>query len=212
MQSLEPHETVFDHLVEWQEGMKTIFFSHTWLNFAHPDHDGHKFGLMSELLSRARDGRLHMSTYFKTWIEMGELSPPAKTFQKDVSDGYIWLDFWCIPQAAEAASQRAAAISCITEYISRSSHFIVLAGPWRHGGNGSIRDVHACGGRAAGAASNSWRTRSHRAPSRNRSSSRNRRPTSPPMRPQAWAGVAGCRRWWGWVTSRCRTTRGSSAR
>ena len=147
MQSLEPHETVFDHLVEWQEGMKTIFFSHTWLNFAHPDHDGHKFGLMSELLSRARDGRLHMSTYFKTWVEMGELSPPAKTFQKDVSDGYIWLDFWCIPQAAEAASQRAAAISCITEYISRSSHFIVLAGPWRHGGNGSIRDVHAWGRR-----------------------------------------------------------------
>ena len=147
MESFEPHEAVFNHLVEWQAGMKTIFFSHTWLDFAHPDHERQKFGLMHELLSRARDGRLRMSTYFKCWIEMGELSPPAKEFQNDVAGGYIWLDFWCIPQAAEATKQRAAAISCITEYISRSSHFIVLAGPWRHGGNGIIRDVHAWGRR-----------------------------------------------------------------
>ena len=31
MDGLRPHEEVREQLIEWQEGMEVVFFSHTWL-------------------------------------------------------------------------------------------------------------------------------------------------------------------------------------
>ena len=72
MDGLRPHEEVREQLIEWQEGMEVVFFSHTWLNYDHPDHKGQKFALLKSLLERACAGKLDMSTHVQTWIGHAE--------------------------------------------------------------------------------------------------------------------------------------------
>ena len=142
MDGLRPHEEVREQLIEWQEGMEVVFFSHTWLNYDHPDHKGQKFALLKSLLERACAGKLDMSTHVQTWIGHGSIHPKASSLTS-LAGAYVWIDFMSIPQSASAIEERLAAISCITDYISLSTHFFVLAGPWKHGTDGSVRDVRA---------------------------------------------------------------------
>lgn len=145
MDQLLPHEEVQESLVQWKPGMVVSFMSHTWLRYQHPDNvTGDKFALLKAIVLRAVQGELRISTYYQTWIMTGDLAPKAAAL-KQLASGYVWLDFLCIPQAAseEAIAARIAAIGCITEYISRSAFFIVLAGPWKHDNDGSVRDVRA---------------------------------------------------------------------
>ena len=50
-----------------------------------------------------------------------------------------------IPQSDHSAQNKA--ISCITEYVSLASLFVVLAGPWKHEEEDAVRDVRAWGQR-----------------------------------------------------------------
>ena len=62
-------------LVSWKPGMKTIFFSHTWLGNSHPDPKGDKCKLMKALLEGILNGHTHVSGYWMATIifqEMGE--------------------------------------------------------------------------------------------------------------------------------------------
>ena len=61
------------------------------------------------------------------------------------SDGYIWMDYLSIPQLDQRS--QGLAIQSITEYVSHSNLFIVLAGAWTHVDDGSIRDLQAWGER-----------------------------------------------------------------
>merc|ERR1712083_1223857 len=60
--------------------------------------------------------------------------------EEDLYDGNIWIDFACVPQQHER--NRHLAISSLASYISNSSYFMVLAGPWQHE-NGKVHDVRA---------------------------------------------------------------------
>jgi hypothetical protein len=70
---------------------------------------------------------------------------PAKKLRAEYSDSYIWMDYLSIPQLDKA--NQALAIQSITGYVAISDLFWVLAGPWAHADNGSVRDVRAWGER-----------------------------------------------------------------
>ena len=145
MERLRPHEEVKSSLVQWNESLpgKVIFISHTWLRFSHPDsEDGQKFKLLQHLLVRAIGGELEINAFGLVEFFFDSLRIAAADLQADLSDGYVWLDFMSIPQAAAAAKEQGQAIDSINSYIRSSSYFMCLAGPWRHE-NGSYRDVMA---------------------------------------------------------------------
>lgn len=130
-------------LVEWREGMGAVLFcSHTWLRRAHPDSEaGDKFAMLTGLLRKIQAGQLDVHP---NWL-MAMLMPDAKKrlrlkaaeLQRDLVDGYVFFDYMSIPQADPEAQQRA--VVSLGSYVSASSYFFVLAGPWVHE-NGSIRD------------------------------------------------------------------------
>lgn len=129
-------------LIERQPGDagRVIFFSHTWLGFRHPDPSGVKMQLMGQLLQSLQAGKLKVLGYCHSETWQKGLTIPSSTLQRDFADGYIWLDFWAVPQRDPKA--QGLAISSIVDYVGGSDMFIVLAGPWTHE-DGSVRDERA---------------------------------------------------------------------
>ena len=132
-------------LVRWKPGMQTIFLSHTWLGWKHPDPKGDKCQLIKKLLEGILQGRTRVTGYWMATIVFGEKGLPARKLKKMFSDGYIWMDYLSIPQLDQRS--QGLAIQSITEYVSHSNLFIVLAGAWTHVDDGSIRDLQAWGER-----------------------------------------------------------------
>ena len=123
---------------------KVLFLSHTWLGFKHPDPRGVKMELLRSLLSKLWVGDLKVKGYcFTEMWQKGLTISPAK-LQQDFVDGYVWLDFWCIPQRDPTTQIKA--IGSIVDYVARSDLFVVLAGPWTHE-DGSTRDERSWFGR-----------------------------------------------------------------
>ena len=144
-QHFRPHEELkaSGMLTEWREGMgPVIFCSHTWLRKAHPDSEaGEKFSLLVGLLRRIRAGRLDIFAEVAASMQLPGASKKlrlrAAGLQRSLEDGYVFFDFMSIPQRDPEAQQRA--VISLGSYVSASSYFFVLAGPWRHE-NGSLRD------------------------------------------------------------------------
>jgi len=144
---LEPHESLADELVEYDESMgKCLFLSHTWLGHQEPDPNNAKFELLRHLAERILSGKLDIGPHWTTESAFGALQITGKDLAKDLANGFIWLDWWSIPQATDALQNRLLAISSITSYVADSHFFMVLAGAWTHR-NGSVRDVRAWGSR-----------------------------------------------------------------
>ena len=142
---LPPHEDVKESMVQWKSGMKTLFFSHTWLGYSHPDPNGDKMKLLAAILKGILSGKCKFQGYWMATIIFGETGIPAKRLTKDFASGYVWLDYLSIPQRDK--TNQGLAIQSITSYVALSDLFVVLAGPWQHADDGSIRDVRAWGER-----------------------------------------------------------------
>ena len=146
---LPPHEELRDagRIVQHKPGMKTIFFSHTWLGHRHPDPSLDKTRLMGAILEGILGGKTKVTAYWMAWIMFSEKGISAKqlrrTFGKD--DGYVWFDYASIPQ--HDGKSQGQAIRSITSYVALCDLFCVLAGPWKHVDDGSVRDVRAWGER-----------------------------------------------------------------
>lgn len=126
-------------LLEWTEDMDAcLFCSHTWLSYAHPDPKNEKLDLLQELLKLIFAGKLTISTHWFAELTMGKMNLSAKKLQMDLSDGYIWCDYFSVPQADKAG--QAKAIASIASYVSDCAYFFVLAGAWQHTNDGSVRD------------------------------------------------------------------------
>ena len=115
---IPPHEKVCDLLVEWQEGMETLFVTHTWLSDGHPDNDANeKLLLLQAFLRGAGSRSIHAD--FSVEVTMGNrIKIPAKRVAKIA---FVFLDFWAIPQANR--DNKALAIQSIPAYVARSSFF-----------------------------------------------------------------------------------------
>ena len=144
---LPTHEDLQEQgaLLCWKPGMNTIFFSHTWLGSSHPDPNGDKCRLIVALIEGILAGRVKVSASAMASIIMGERGFTEKELTRDYSDGYVWLDYFSIPQ--RHPTNQGLAIQSISGYVALSTLFVVLAGPWKHTADGSIRDVRAWGER-----------------------------------------------------------------
>ena len=127
------HEDLMEEeaLVEWEPGMgPTLFFSHTWLGNSHPDPTGVKQELMVSILEQLLDGTFCAVTHWVSTVLFGDVSVSGKQTAALAAGGFVWLDFWSIPQRNRET--QAKAISSITTYVADTELFIVLAGPWSH--------------------------------------------------------------------------------
>lgn len=137
LQRIPTHEEAkeMNLLVVWEEWMVTLFVSHTWLSFAHPDNDNNdKLHLLKEFLCRKGE----IKPDFTVEMSLGKrLTIPAK----DIANiAYVWLDFWSIPQADR--NTQALAIQTIPAYVERATFFVCTAGAWVHE-SGAPRDLGA---------------------------------------------------------------------
>ena len=141
------HEDLKDDLVEYEPSTmpSCLFFSHTWLRYAHPDNEhGVKRRLIHGLLTGIKAGTVGFSAYWFAVVShhMKDIAPRAVS--DAFSDGYVWLDYWAIPQRDHSSQARA--IQSIPHYVASTHAFIVLAGPWIHE-DASVRDLLAWNGR-----------------------------------------------------------------
>ena len=127
-------------LVRWQPGMNTMFLSHTWLGYEHPDPKGVKCRLIVALLEGILAGRTKVTGYWVASVVWNERGVTAKELTSTYADGFVWMDYLSIPQRDRIT--QGLAIQSITGYVARATDFIVLAGPWKHD-DGSVRDVRA---------------------------------------------------------------------
>lgn len=139
------------HLVEYQDWMEesVLFVSHTWLRQQHPDNErGVKFALLRAVLQRAVEGTLDIGPHWFTGLVFKKAGFPfrlrAADMQRNLANGYVFMDYMSIPQADPEAQKRA--IASLVSYVSASAYFMCLAGPWTHE-DGSPRDDMAWSGR-----------------------------------------------------------------
>lgn len=142
------HEDILSQLVEWKPGMGAVaFFSHTWLGYKHPDPRGEKWQLLKTLLGLCLKGTLEILPHPAAWLRQMANGGDAKLrihgaeLQRELTNGYVWVDYACVPQEDSQAQGRA--IASLASYVSDASYFIVLAGAWVHADNGSVRDKSA---------------------------------------------------------------------
>lgn len=123
---LRPHEEVRTQLVEWTAGMGAVLFlSHTWLGYRDPDPAGEKYALLCELLRKVQSGKLDIHPHWTTETMFGALDIPGAELRDVLKHGYVWLDYWSIPQAADAVERRLLAIGSISSYVADSRYFMV---------------------------------------------------------------------------------------
>ena len=63
--------------------------------------------------------------------------------QKEATDGFVWLDYSCVPQAADAQEDRLKAIESIPHYIDASTTFVALCPPIAHKELDYMCDYHS---------------------------------------------------------------------
>ena len=127
-------------LVRWQPGMNTMFLSHTWLGYEHPDPKGDKCRLLEALLEGILAGRTQVTGYWVASVVWSDWGISAKELTRKYSDGYVWMDYCSIPQRDRG--DQGLAIDSVAGYVARAADFIVLSGAWKHE-DGSVRDVRA---------------------------------------------------------------------
>ena len=147
LDTIEKHEVIKGRglLVEHDGSTDDILFcSHTWLGGRHPDPDGVKMALLKSILADICAGKRPILTHYFNKISFGNMDIKAAKLQKDLANGFVWLDYWSVPQ--DDASSQQASIDSIDHYVARSAYFCVLAGAWKHE-DGSVRDQRAWSGR-----------------------------------------------------------------
>ena len=124
---------------------KCLFFSHTWLRNKHPDSaEGVKKALLHDILLAITKGEIGFTAYWFAAVSHHMKDMPASAVTANYATGYVWLDYFSIPQR-DAATQ-ILSIQSIPAYVASTHAFIVLAGPWVHE-NASVRDLLAWHGR-----------------------------------------------------------------
>ena len=72
---------------------------------------------------------------------MGECFRTSRQ-KKEAFEGHVWLDYSCVPQAADAQEPRLKAIESIPHYIDASRTFFALCPPVSHKELGHTCDYH----------------------------------------------------------------------
>ncbi|CAJ1453667.1 unnamed protein product [Effrenium voratum] len=146
------HEELLEKgiLVRRQAGFFCIFVSHQWLGFNHPDPNSEQLPVLQQALLHLLAGGdigVDITTEFFGWR-----SRFSEKHRASIKDGYIWMDWFSIPQhslEAQHGQQRDLDgtpkwdampslatqddyIRLIPEYVEASDLFVVLAPRCRH--------------------------------------------------------------------------------
>ena len=141
-------------LVEWKPGMGLVFFlSHQWTAFNEPDHTGTQLRAIQGVFQHMH--KKTFSTLFGTEQEwnhfcskdaVGALNIFERitedNLHEEVQNGYVWLDYSCVPQAAEAQEARLKAIESIPHYVDACTTFMALCPPVKHKELDYVCDYH----------------------------------------------------------------------
>ncbi|CAE7243879.1 ANKRD17 [Symbiodinium sp. CCMP2592] len=129
----QPHAELLKsgQLVLHEAKMYTVFVSHQWLGRHHPDPDGKQLVVLQEAIAGCISGRLLKSDDSVARMYIGN-RPTASKERSKLRDGYMWLDWFCIPQDAEEHENQLLAIRSIPSYVEHCSMFVALVPELRH--------------------------------------------------------------------------------
>lgn len=134
------------------------FISHQWLSFKHPDPHCIQLSKMQGVFQDILDGKcaelfadldwkgfaervrsMTCASYRQTEATASAVGRTSTSsiltqdlFCSHVDTGHVWLDYSCIPQAAEARLEQLDAIRSIPAYLERCDYFWVLAPEAKH--------------------------------------------------------------------------------
>ena len=146
-----PHKPFFGHPPKSKDeglgkrdspaGMFIIFVSHQWLGASHPDPRGQQLAVLRSSLRGIIDGSLHIEGDLISLIKGRPRLQLPPTTRKDVQDGFIFLDWFAIPQITARhegvnedvmRSHAALAVQSIPAYVEVSNLFVALVPDVQH--------------------------------------------------------------------------------
>ncbi|CAE7220339.1 ANKK1 [Symbiodinium sp. CCMP2592] len=129
----------------WHPDMFTIFVSHQWLGRFHPDPDGSQFNILREALLKLTNGSASVECNLVSIIH-GQLPDWSADMGKRLENGFIFLDWFSIPEILARQSDSYDDESCSTTmavrsipcYVEACDLFFVLAPELRHVDTGRL--------------------------------------------------------------------------
>ena len=110
LQKFQPHQEMLEagKLTLVTPGVETIFVSHQWLSYQHPDPEGMQLRCLQRVLQRLASGEVDVENDFKQQIYLQERGRrPKGWWKKKMANMHIWLDFMCMPQLSSVQDERA---------------------------------------------------------------------------------------------------------
>merc|ERR1712136_93776 len=147
----------------WTPGLLTIFVSHQWMGFKHPDADKAQFHVLQMALANLLRGlKVEMCAITAEVFQQTE-SYLTRAECKRLEDAYIWYDYFCVPQVAPyvevvvqdhrgkvaqpefkpIVDQMTAAVDSLPIYVQHSDHFFVLAPSGAHSDTGDAVNLES---------------------------------------------------------------------
>ena len=130
---LAPHEELLisGRVVLHESSFYTTFISHQWLGRHHPDPDGRQFQVLQRALhGRVSGGLLKESDTARQFLDGNRKM--SRHERRAFREGYIWLDWFSIPQSPTSPAQQAQAILSIPSYIESCNTFLALVPRLQH--------------------------------------------------------------------------------
>ena len=127
--TMQPHQVLkAQGLLEiWRVTMFTLFVSHQWLSFHHPDPNGEQLKVLQLVLRKLIAKQLTIQG--NVWSEYS--ASKARTKDLDgVGKWYMWLDYFCVPQlvghSVLGVGEQHSYIESIPSYVDLCSAFVEL--------------------------------------------------------------------------------------
>jgi len=136
-------------VVEFRPRMTCTFVSHQWLGREHPDESGKHLRVLQKALANiiSANVKVYSDVCYQFMGTFQTLSPEDI---KLLASGYIWLDWWSLPQTmlqnfcwiedSSLESHLKAGLRSIPFFIGVSKFFIQLAPPVKHEDTGEVLD------------------------------------------------------------------------
>ncbi|CAE7590852.1 ANKRD17 [Symbiodinium sp. CCMP2456] len=124
---MHPHEQLLQsgQVILHESSFHTIFVSHQWLGRHHPDPEGKQLAVLQHAVRGFISGALRLETDVVTTFFHGNRMFSADE-RRAIRDGYVWLDWFCIPQDKKRGPDRLRAIKSIPSYVDSCNVFVSL--------------------------------------------------------------------------------------
>ncbi|CAE7674641.1 warA [Symbiodinium sp. CCMP2592] len=137
----QPHEVLQASglLVKHRPGMFCIFVSHQWLSRHHPDPTGAQLKVLRQVLLGITSGSMALQSDIVTQFYKGNRKM-LRAERDQILQGYLWLDWFSVPQDPDSASERRQAVQSIPSYVDVCGAFVALVPCLHHHDSGSLCD------------------------------------------------------------------------